>query len=249
MLIPVGVDSQKLKCIYVNHEGVGFWMYSCGKRLLGEAKLLEETKQVLQEFELNTNWLVLEIAENEFDYLSVEIRVKNPTQLKEEELKEVLADENKLKLEVEFYVRTLINSMDLSHPSLKTYRERIGKLFIGNRTLEHQKTVIFAALKCRYIDDKVVEVSADDKEIGYVSGQKVANGEITIGYPYLSTSDLDNSMFDEPLMIQIYRFASAEHNGGEYLTKQQADKQAELTAKKMTPEKSDKPEEKKLVEN
>lgn len=229
-LIPVGVDSQKLKCIFVNHEGVGFWLYSCGNRLLGEAKLLEETKQVLQEFELNTNWLVLEIAENEFNKLSTDIKLKNSTSLSEQEIKEVLVDENKLKLEVEFYVRSLIQNMDLSHPSLKPYRERIGKLFMGNKTIEHQKMVIFAALKTRYIGADSVEIDKNDKEVGYVTGTNIAKGELNIGFPHLKPEDLDNPMFSEPLMISIYRFAIAEHNGTEYLTSKQVNERTENTA-------------------
>ncbi len=216
-LLPVGLETQKLNAIYVHQNNVGFWLYSTRSKLFGEARILEESKQKLKQFELNNHWLFYEISEASFDEFKIELFKSNPLKLEKEQLDNLKKNDEELKLAVETLARVLVRE-DITHPLLKPHRAQLKQLLAENNIFDYQKMMVYACLKNRHIDVKHIEKDEKDPEKGYISGQDVSKNIITVGLPTLQEEEIFNPFLSEDLINALYIFAVTEHNGEEYKT-------------------------------
>ncbi|MEM7578272.1 MAG: hypothetical protein AAF316_00210 [Cyanobacteria bacterium P01_A01_bin.80] len=245
MLLPVGIDSQDLKVVFVDDgEGIGFWMYSPEKKLFGESKILEAHKIRLQQFELNNEWLILEIAETQSDrvyekLLQLEgertLQAEGEEEGKEgEEVESTFQksindlSEDELTHKKEDYIRQLIRR-DITNPILRPYKSQLNQLLVDNNIFDHQRMMVFAALKTKHVDEKYVRyTSTDDSQIGYLDAVKVYKGEIKVGGAQIQELDLYSSFITDTLINNLYLFAIGEHNGVEFQTRKKLEEKEKL---------------------
>jgi len=212
MLLPVGLDSRKFKCqLVTDSDGIGFWLLARNKRVFGEARLLNDHKEALQKFELNSTWLALEIVDANYQALEKLILDENPTKLEFAEFEKVKIDKELMRLEVEFFVRNAIRNLSgLTNPVFFKYRERINALLTGNKVFEYQQYMAYVAVKNRYIKPEDVENIKDIH--GEIDAVKVANNQVQVGIPHLQIEDFINGVYSEELIYQLWSFANAENN-------------------------------------
>jgi hypothetical protein len=206
-LIPVGIQAQKGRVVFVGVEGVGFWLYAPKTRLFGEAKLLEKDKEELQRFEITLAYLSLKILDAHEDSIKKELLADNP------DFSEL--EDSELRLECEKYIKGLLRNFKINHRVLSGYAGEITALYTGNKIFTYQVSLAYAALKCRYIEESDVTKSSDKE--GFVKMSDVKSGKIQIGKPDLKESDLINEFISESLISELYLFASAEHGEIDYL--------------------------------
>ena len=211
MLIPFSSSNQHIPCNRISvSDDEEVWLIAPAKKLLGEAQALETHKADLRKLELNSSWLILDIVENHLDSLKKEILTKNPTELSEDELNKLGKDESAFNLECELYVRELVQNFKIDHPLLKKYKLEIGNLYVSNRIFPYQVAVAVASLSNRFVNDNDVVVDESDGEKGTIPLSKVRKGDITVGLPNISASDL--YLLSEPFILKIFEFTSNQHN-------------------------------------
>jgi hypothetical protein len=208
-----GVEQKDQKAYFVNKDGLGFWFISLGERTVGEAEILRDVTERIEDFDAANNRLILEIIHKNKETLNKEIQEKNPDAIPEDRLKKLAGRD--LTLSLESYVRKLISDLEFSHPALYPYVERLTNYDPAKLMLSYQLACVRLAFLKRYVTKpEIVSQSPEDPEIGFIPLKSITEGGIVgINPDEFSYDDLG-----EPLALEIYSFIQNEFRGEKHKT-------------------------------